>query len=158
MCRLSHIDWIPRSNEIKIFLSHKTVDKPLVWRYYHTLKEIGFTPWLYDPDMPAGANLERGILQGFEESCAAVFFITKDFKDENFLATEVEYAIQQKREKGEKFALITLRYPEASPVPKLLTPYVYKDVENDLDGFYQLLRALPIEPSRLLWKSRVTSS
>jgi len=29
---------IPSPREVKIFLSHKSVDKPLVYRYYHTLK------------------------------------------------------------------------------------------------------------------------
>lgn len=146
---------IPRPNEIKIFLSHKTADKPTVYCYYHALKEVGFTPWLDDPDMPAGVNLERSIFKGFEESCAAVFFLTQHFTDEQYLATEIDYAIQQKRKKGEKFAIITLRYPDATRVPDLLTPYVYKTVPNDLEGFREILRSLPIEPNRILWRERV---
>lgn len=147
---------IPRPNVIRIFLSHKTADKPTVYRYYYALKEMGFTPWLDDPDMPAGFNLERSIFKGFEESCAAVFFLTEHFTDEKYLATEIDYAIQQKRKKGEKFAIVTLRYPDASRVPELLTPYVYKNVPNDLEGFREILRALPIELNRALWKERVT--
>ncbi len=146
---------IPASSEIKIFLSHKSVDKPLVYRYYHALKALGFDPWLDEPNMPAGANLERELLRGFEESCAAVFFITKNFADEKYLATEVEYAIHQKRKKEKKFAIITLRYPNASSVPGLLTPYIYKDVENDLDGFQALIKALPIESGPMRWKAEV---
>lgn len=143
---------IPRTTETRIFLSHKSVDKPIVTRYYNALKELGFEPWFDQPDMPAGTNLERGILDGFEKSCAAVFFITENFKDENFLATEVDYAIAQKRKKGKKFSIITLRYPNASPVPGLLTPYIYKDVQNDLEGFYEVVRALPIELGQTRWK------
>ncbi|MFH0986277.1 MAG: toll/interleukin-1 receptor domain-containing protein, partial [Candidatus Omnitrophota bacterium] len=131
---------IPIANEIKIFLSHKTVDKPLVYRYYYALKEVGFTPWLDEPNMAAGANLERELFRGFEESCAAVFFITENFKDEMYLAAEVEYAVMQKRKKVKKFAIITLRYSNAAPVPHLLTPYIYKDIESDLHGFYELVR------------------
>ena len=147
---------IPRSNEIRIFLSHKSVDKPIVMRYYNALKVMGFEPWLDEPDMPAGTNLERGIFDGFEKSCAAVFFITENFKDEKYLASEVDYAILQKRKKGNKFAIITLRYPNALPVPGQLTPYIFKDVLNDLDGFYQLVRALPIELGQTRWKKDVT--
>jgi hypothetical protein len=146
---------IPKVNETRIFLSHKSVDKPLVHRYYDALREIGFEPWLDEPDMPAGTNLERGIFGGFEESCAAVFFITENFKDEKYLATEVDYAVMQKRKKGNKFAIITFRYPNASAVPALLTPYIYKDVANDLEGFYELLRALPIETGPIRWKAKV---
>lgn len=116
---------------------------------------LGFEPWLDESDMPAGTNLERGIYDGFEKSCAAVFFITENFKDEKYLASEVDYAIMQKRNKGKKFAIITLRYPSALPVPGLLKPYIFKDVENDLDGFYQLVRALPIELGQTRWKKDV---
>lgn len=141
--------------EVKIFLSHKSVDKPLVYRYYHALKEVGFDPWLDEPNMAAGANLERELLRGFEESCAAVFFITENFKDERYLATEVDYAVIQKRKKDKKFAIITLRHTNAAPVPGLLTPYIYKEVGNDLEGFRELVRALPIELGPIRWKAEV---
>lgn len=148
---------IPQDDEIRIFLSHKTVDKPLVYRYYDALKEAGYDPWLDDPDMPAGTNFERAMFQGFTESCAAVFFITENFKDEKYLAAEIDYAVMQKREKGEKFAIITLRYSDAAPVPDLLTPYIYKTVSNDLEGFYELLRALPLEVGPVRWKEHVVA-
>jgi len=146
---------IPGEKEVRIFLSHKTVDKPLVYRYYSALKEVGFDPWLDEQAMPVGTNLERGIYQAFVESCAAVFFITDSFKDEKFLAAEVDYAIAQKREKGARFAIITLRYSDAAPVPGLLTPYIYRTVSNDLEGFRELIRALPVELGPVRWKENV---
>ncbi len=146
---------IPSTTETRIFLSHKSVDKPIVLRYYNALKEIGYEPWLDQPDMPAGTNLERGILDGFEKSCAAVFFITENFKDENYLATEVDYAIAQKRKKGNKFSIITLRYPKSSPIPGLLSTYIYKEVQNDLEGFAEVIRALPVELGPIRWKKDV---
>lgn len=148
---------IPSATETRIFLSHKSIDKPIVMRYYNALKTLGFEPWLDESDMPAGTNLERGIFDGIEKSCAAVFFITENFRDEKYLASEVNYAIMQKRNKEKKFAIITLRYPKALPVPGLLTSYIFKDVENDLDGFYQLVRALPIELGQTRWKKDVVN-
>lgn len=107
-----------------------------MWRYYYSLKELGFAPWLDEPDIAAGANLERELIRGFDESCAVVFFfMTEHFTDEKYLDTEIDYAIQQKRKKGKKFAIITLRHPDADDVPSLLTPYIYKTVDNDLAGF-----------------------
>jgi hypothetical protein len=149
------LDRIPSSSEIKLFLSHKSVDKPLVYRYYRTLKLLGFDPWLDESNMPVGSNLERELLRGFEQSCAAVFFITENFIDQAYLATEIEYAILQKRKKGKKFSIITLRYTNASAVPGLLTPYIYKDVANDLEGFESLIRALPVELGPIRWKLEV---
>jgi hypothetical protein len=146
---------IPSGKEVRIFLSHKTVDKPLVYRYYNALKQLGFAPWLDEPEMPVGTNFEREVFKGFEESCAAVFFITDNFKDEKYLAAEVDYAVMQKRKKNNKFAIVTLRYSDAAQVPALLTPYIYKTVSNDLEGFYELLRALPIELGPVRWKSEI---
>lgn len=146
---------IPSPKEVKIFLSHKSKDKPLVYRYYDALKEVGYDPWLDKPNMAAGANLERELLRGFTESCAAVFFITENFKDEKYLATEIDYAIRQKRKKGNKFAIIILRYDNTAPVPELLDPYIFIDVTNDLEGFRELVRALPIELGPVRWKPEV---
>lgn len=149
---------IPGDSETRIFLSHKTVDKPMVRLYHQVLTELGFRPWLDESDMPAGSSLERSLLQGFEESCAAVFFITENFVDEKYLATEVEYAVIQKRKKGKKFAIITLRYSDAAPIPGLLEPFIYKTVNNHLEGLYELVRALPIELGPMRWKAEVVAN
>lgn len=146
---------IPSPREVRIFLSHKSVDKPLVRRYYDALQALGFDPWLDEPNMPAGSNLERELLRGFEESCAAIFYVTDSFKDEKYLATEIDYAIHQKRRKEKKFAIVTLRYESTAPVPGLLQPFVYKDVTNDLEGFEFIVKALPIELAPVRWKRDV---
>lgn len=148
---------IPSKSETKIFLSHKSVDKPIVRKYFNALKEVGFNPWFDEPEMPAGANLERDIFKGFEESCAAVFFITDNFVDEQYLAAEIDYAVMQKRKKGKKFSIITLRYSDAAPVPGLLTPYIYKNISNDLEGIFEIVRALPVELGPVRWKKETVS-
>ena len=52
--------------------------------------------------------LDRALRQCFRESSAAVFFVTPNYVDEKYLATEIDYAIAEKQEKGERFAIITL--------------------------------------------------
>ncbi len=91
-----------------------------------------------------------------KESCAAVFFITKEYKDENYLATEIDYAIRQKREKGDKFSIITLVFKESNDeqinVPELLKSYVWKEPSSHLVGFQEIIKALPIEIKNISWK------
>jgi hypothetical protein len=132
---------------MRIFLSHKGVDKEMVRRFQRLLKELGFDPWLDDDAMPAGVQPDRAILQGFKDSCAAVFFVTPDFKDEKWLATEIEYARTQKREKGDEFAINTLCLTKGSDegaVPELLKSYIYKKPLHELDAMFEIVRALPI--------------
>lgn len=143
---------IPSQAEARIFLSHKNENKELVRHYYNALKEGGFDPWIDESNMAAGANLERELLRGFEESCAVVFFITEHFTDEKYLATEIDYAIQQKRKKGKKFSIITLKYPAGNEIPPLLATYIYKEVSNHLDAFLEILKGLPIELGSVRWK------
>ncbi len=140
----------------KIFLSHKGADKPLVRRFFHTLKAFGFAPWLDEDAMAAGTELERGILQGFRDSCAAVFFITPNYKDEGYLRTEVNYAVAEKRSKDARFAIITMVLQDEAghkgTVPELLRPFVWKEPATELEAMNEIVRALPLEPGEPRWK------
>jgi hypothetical protein len=139
----------------KVFLSHKGADKPMVRLYKDALESIGIAAWLDEDAMSAGAELERGLLAGFQDSCAAVFFVTKNFHDAGFLATEVNYALGEKRVKGERFSIITLLIGEgaaSSAIPDLLKPYVWKNPATELQGFTEIVRALPIKLGPPVWK------
>lgn len=135
--------------KMKIFLSHKGADKPLVRLYKQTLELLGFEVWLDEDAMPAGTALHRGILQGFKDSCAAIFFITPNYKDEEFLETEVNYAITEKMNKGDKFSIITLVFSDdkgkIGEVPELLKTYVWKQPTNDLEALQEIIKALPVK-------------
>lgn len=140
---------------MKIFLSHKGVDKPKVREFKESLELLGFDPWLDEDAMHAGVELERAIAQGFKDSCAAVFFVTPNYIDEQYLASEVNYAIAEKRKKGTKFSIITLVYEidgKKGLVPDLLAPYVWKEPRNDLEALRELIRALPVKVGDAYWK------
>ncbi|MGM8899596.1 MULTISPECIES: toll/interleukin-1 receptor domain-containing protein [unclassified Psychrobacter] len=143
-------------NNTEVFLSHKSNDKSLVREIASTLSSLGYSPWLDEDKMKAGANLERSIRSGFESSCAAVFFITPNFKDEGYLASEIDYAIAEKRDKGDKFVIITLLIPDHKgnygEVPKLLKSYVWKEIEP-VQAIRTIVEALPIKLSKISWKS-----
>lgn len=141
----------------KIFLSHKGNDKPTVRQYKNVLQSLGFTPWLDEDAMVAGTELERALLQGFRDSCAAVFFVTPNYVDTGYLATEVNYAIQEKRAKGSRFSIITLALPDESgrvgDIPELLKPYVWKNPQHPLSALDEIVRGLPIELGSPVWKN-----
>ena len=142
---------------MKIFLSHKGVDKPKVREYKKTLELLGFEPWLDEDAMAAGVNLERGLLDGMKASCAAVFFVTPNFVDAKYLGSEVDYATQEKRAKDDRFQIITLVFSDGErkgTVPDLLRPYVWKEPHNDLEGLREILKALPLSVGAIRWRSR----
>ena len=145
----------------KIFLGHKVSDKDTVIDFRETLEELGYEPWLDDDAMPAGTLRERGLLQGMQESCAVVFFVTPSFKDEGYLAMEIDYAIEEKRLKRDRFAIIALRLEgrddDAAPkVPDLLNRFIWKTPKTSLDALREIVRALPIAPRNVEWRDEVT--
>lgn len=142
----------------KIFLSHKGNDKPTVRLYKSVLQTLGFTPWLDEDAMVAGTELERALLQGFKDSCAAVFFVTPNYVDSGYLATEINYAIQEKRAKGNRFSIITLALLDNAGnigiIPDLLKPYVWKTPPTALTALEEIVRALPIVLESPVWKNQ----
>lgn len=142
----------------RILLSHKGANKPTVRLYHRALKAAGFSPWLDEEDLPAGTNPDRGIRQGFKDSCAVVFFLTTDFKDEKFLGDEINYAKEEERLKGDRFAIISLIVPETGKaeeptVPDLLHQYIWIREANHLTSLAKIFEALPIRPGRSRWKT-----
>ncbi|HKT84536.1 MAG TPA: toll/interleukin-1 receptor domain-containing protein [Novosphingobium sp.] len=141
--------------KMKIFLSHKTHDKAMVRDFKRTLETLGLDPWLDEDAMAAGAQLDRAILKGMQDSCAAVFFITPNFVDEAFLAFEINYAIAQQRSRPQQFAIITLVFEESGQrpnVPDLLRPFVWKEPSSSLQGLQEIIRALPIKLGAPHWR------
>lgn len=147
------------SDATKVFLSHKGVDKEKVRDFHRSLELLGYQPWLDEDAMPAGTTLERGLLRGMKESCGVVFFVTPAFKDEGYLETEVNYAIAEKRRKGDKFAIITLQFSnhlgDHGGIPELLRTYVWKSPASDLEALREIIRALPIEPKAVDWRDDI---
>ncbi|CAN7463911.1 toll/interleukin-1 receptor domain-containing protein [Pseudomonas brassicacearum] len=154
--RTQYEEYIELQKPKNIFLSHKSPDKTLVREVASTLKSVGLAPWLDEDRMKAGANLERAILQGFQDSCAAVFFVTPRFIDDGYLASEIDYALAEKRTKGDKFSIITLLIPgedgSFGEVPALLRTYVWKHVQP-VEIVRAIAEALPIQCGAPAWRT-----
>lgn len=139
-------------SKMKIFLSHKGGDKSLIRDYAILLKELGFVTWFDEDDAPAGSSRNRIFSDGMAESCAAIFFITENFKDERDIGEEIDFALYQKREKGDDFAIIILCF-QGGNVPDILKQrFIYKEPKNDILALYEIIKALPIKVGRVEYK------
>lgn len=130
----------------KIFLSHKSIDKTLVRDFKETLNSLGYHPWIDEDHLTAGEKLHRGIQKAFKDSCAAIFFITENFQDSKYLATEIDYAITEATERNSEFRIITLVLGEKQAdlkVPDLLNQYVYKTPKTHLEALREIIKAIP---------------
>jgi hypothetical protein len=125
-----------------VFLSHKSAAKPLVRDIATALALASVDTWFDENSLNAGSHLERSLSEAFKDASAAVFIVTPSYEDRGYLATEVDYAIREKRARGD-FQIITIRIgaPEAE-IPELLKSYVWKDVSDGLGALIEILRAL----------------
>jgi hypothetical protein len=151
------LDRIPAEGETVIFLSHKSIDKDIVRPYYHLLKELGLEPWLDEADLKAGDTLHREIADAFDHSCAVVFFVTKNFKDERWLKREVDHAVNRLIERDGRFVIITLVFDDAE-LPRPLQERLYVKVANEVDTVRAIIRALPVEVGPPRWRKGSTSA
>ncbi len=128
----------------------------MVRRFHEVLETLGFEPWLDEEAMPAGTERDRGILQGFKKSCAAIFFITPNFKDESFIRNEINYAIDEKTQKSDSFSIITLVFSDEhgnkGSVPDLLHTYIWKEPKTEMEALIEIIKALPIKLGAIDWK------
>jgi len=91
--------------------------------------------------------LDRALRQCFRESSAAVFFVTPNYVDEKYLATEIDYAIAEKQEKGERFAIITLALSQSGEkglCRSCSARFVYKEPKSNLEGLREIIWGLPM--------------
>lgn len=139
------IDSRPR----RVFLSYKSADREVVKDFKDTLVALGYAPWMDEDQLVAGDKLHRGLLKAFNESIAAIFFITENFRDEKYLAAEIDYATNEATER-EDFRIITLILGEKQSeiqVPSLLKQYVYKTPTSMLQALREVLKALNAKPN-----------
>jgi hypothetical protein len=130
-----------------VFLSHKGSDKERVRQFYDLLLDYGYTPWFDEKNMEVGRVLQRGLYEGFQESAAVVFFLTPNFRDEGYLRTEIDYALQERQSKGNDFRIITIVLPDQNgknraKIPEILTRFVWKTPATDLLAMHEILRGL----------------
>lgn len=143
----------------KIFLSHTGANKPMVRRFDSTLTLLGFDPWFDENELTGNKGLHRGIFEGMKNCCAAVFFITPPFKDQKFLEGEIDLALTEKTERGDRFTILSLAMLDETnkrgEVPEILHRWPYKSPETELEALGFIIKSLPLELGSPSWKAVV---
>ena len=78
------------------------------------------------------------------------------FRDESFLAEEIEYALAEKRSKGDRFAIIMLVFSDpdgrTGTVPDVLKRFIWKTPSSPIEALRELVRALPVAVGPVSWR------
>ena len=126
-----------------VFLSHSTKDKDFVRPVNETLNRIGLKTWYDEDKLVAGDYLDYSLNFGVRKSSSIVFFISKNFVFDRFLKQEIEYAINEERER-EFFQIIPILIDNESSkkIPHLLKRFIAKRAPDKQSAVKIILESL----------------
>ena len=140
--------------ELAVFLSQHAGQAPAAREYAQTLADLGYEPWTDTDEAAPGVDLNPRLALEFERSCAAIFVLSRQISDATLLSGEVERALDQRRRKRERFAIIALvfeRDHDAIVVPPGLRRHC-SEATTVLEGLRVILRALPVKLGPPTWR------
>src|SRR4051812_35825420 len=95
MCIMRRHSEVPASRMAKVFLSHTSLDKPVVKRVSAELREAGHEPWLDEEQILVGASVPASIARGFEAADFVIVFLSRAARDRGWVEAERDAAIMQ---------------------------------------------------------------
>ena len=114
----------------KLFLSHRSVDKPTVEKTASTLKQEGVGIWLDKDNTLPSDSLKKKISEGLEEMTHFVLFWSTSCNDSAWVDRELNAAISQLI--NQKKPIFIVRLDEA-PVPSIIAD-LYRIEAQSLSG------------------------
>ena len=89
---LKKIKYAQYSPKFKIFLSHKSKDKPLMRTFKSGLKFLGYRTWIDEDDMPMGADLVPALKAAIDKCDCLIAWLTPDYFKSEYCEAELLYA------------------------------------------------------------------
>jgi hypothetical protein len=133
----------------------KVTGGPLVWTGGCAKATGGSLVWTGGcAKATGGSRVWTGGCAGYSGLLLSAVLRDPNYVDDNFLATEIDYAIEEKRKKGDRFAIITLVFEHEKrkgAVPELLRRYVWREPANDLEGLREIIKALSVMVGPVRW-------
>ena len=114
---------------VRVFLSHSSMDKPLVSKVYDNLNEN--IAWIDKVNIENGDNIPDKIGEGIQLATHFVLFWSKSASKSNWVKAELNAAFVQMMSSKCKFMIFLI---DDIKLPVLLQPYKYEIVNSyDLD-------------------------
>lgn len=115
------------SSRFLVFLSHSSVDKPLVDKAFEALHQAGVRAWYDRYEIQPGDSITSKINDGLDRSNLGLLFLSSNFLNSRsgWTTAEANFFFQQKmREPSKRFIVVNLDL-DHSAIPPLLQDYRY---------------------------------
>lgn len=147
---------------MQIFLSHNSIDKPVVEAIGNWLTNKGYSVWLDKWCMTAGDSLIEKIGEGIESSDKLIVFLTENSVDANWVKKEVATGLvlelAEEKGLGSKFVIPALLKPCKIPImlrDKIYANFTNKSFETACEELLNGLLNRPYEPLNRKLENRI---
>lgn len=128
-------------NNIKVFLSHSSLDKSKVISIAVDLKQRGVNSWLDAFDILPGESIVSKINEGLDECKYILLFLSKNSVNSKWVEKEWQSALWNEIDSN-KIKIIPIKLEDCE-IPSLLKTKKYIDFSKDYNrGLYELIHAL----------------
>lgn len=125
----------------KVFLSHSSVDKPIIEEIFRELQKEEIKAFLDKYEIKPGDSIVEKLNDGLQNSDLGILLLSKNFLNSNWAKTEMSYFIHERMATGKKSFLIVNVNLTAAEIPPLLRDFRYISVSNP-DWIQELIRAI----------------
>ena len=135
------------------FLSHSSVDQPIVREVAKGLQDAGIDIWLDEDELRSGDRLTQMIQSGLDAADFMVYFISQDSMKSAWSQRELNMIMMRRLEQKKGAAVLPVRLDDAE-VPALLRDVMYLDLR---DGDVSRAVARLVEAIKINMERRRTS-
>ncbi|MBK8259377.1 MAG: toll/interleukin-1 receptor domain-containing protein [Polyangiaceae bacterium] len=123
-----------------IFLSHASVDKPMVRRIEKALRAAGHEPWLDENEIELGDSIPAAVESALRRSDFLLLCLSNASADRHWVEAERHATFMLQMRDG-KSRLLPVRLEDVKP-PFLLGPYAYVDAFPDDEAFDRAMKRI----------------
>lgn len=130
-----------KSKKSNVFLSHSSIDKPVVEKIFLELQKEELNVWFDKYEIDYGDSISDKINEGLNNSILGLICLSKGFLRSNWAKSEMNFFIQQRINKGNANFICLILDIEHSEIPPLLQDYRYITLK-DKNWFSQLINSI----------------
>ncbi|MGY0035154.1 toll/interleukin-1 receptor domain-containing protein [Pedobacter sp. NJ-S-72] len=119
-----------QNNTSSIFLSHSSIDKPLVEKIFLELQKEDFNVWFDKFEIDLGDSISDKINEGLNNAKLGILCLSRSFLSSNWAKSEMNYFIQQRIGKDNSNFICLILDLDHSEIPPLLQDYRYITIKE----------------------------
>ncbi len=122
---------VQRVFKYKVFLSHSSIDKPVVEEIFHELQKEEIKVWFDKYEIDGGDSIADKLNEGLGNSDLGLLCLSRSFLNSEWAKAEMNYFFQRRMKSGRKNFIILNIDLSLFELPPLLQDYRYISINSE---------------------------